>query len=71
MFFFGLRGAILLGIAAILVLRIAFRFVGTRSNTISGPRWNGGPARNAFCTHCGAPLQGAGSFCGNCGARRE
>jgi hypothetical protein len=71
MFFFGLRGLVLLAIAAMLVLRIGLRYAGrNRSNTFSAPRWSP-TSRNSFCTSCGAPLQGTGQFCGNCGARRE
>ena len=69
MLFFGFRGLILLAILGLLILRIVFRFAGKRSNTISGPRWTPS-SRNAFCTQCGAPLQGNGQFCGNCGAPR-
>jgi hypothetical protein len=69
MLFFGLRGLVLMAILGLLILRIVFRFA-KRSNTVSGPRWSP-TSRNAFCIHCGAPLQGTGQFCGNCGVRRE
>lgn len=70
MLLFGFRGLILLGILALLVLRIVYRFGGRRSGTISAPRWPA-TSQSRFCTQCGAALPGSGPFCGNCGARRE
>src|SRR5260370_28415036 len=66
---FSLRGLILVAIAAILILRTIRKFGAKRSNTLVAPRGTTA-TRNAFCTNCGAALQGGGLFCGGCGTRR-
>ena len=66
---FGIQGLVLLAIATILALKIARRWIATRSTTIPGPRGTVS-SRDAFCTNCGAAQQAGGLFCGGCGARR-
>lgn len=60
---------ILVAIATLLILRNINKFAKKRSGrALTGAR--PGSAGNAFCIHCGGPLEGAGEFCGSCGARR-
>lgn len=70
MFSFGLRGLILIAIAAILILRTVRKLGANRSNTVPAARGTVSSG-NAFCTNCGAALESGGSFCGGCGARRS
>ena len=67
--FFGVRGIILIAIAALLIFRLIGRLGGNRSNPFFGGRGAPG-SQNAFCTQCGTPLTGAGLYCGGCGAKR-
>jgi hypothetical protein len=67
---FGLRGLILVAIAAILIFRTIRKFGAGRSGRIPTPA-RAGSAGNAFCIHCGASLAIGGLFCGGCGARRN
>lgn len=63
---FSLRALILLVIGALLIFRVVSKFGAGKSNRAAA----GGRGANAFCIHCGAPLQAGGEFCGGCGARR-
>ena len=68
--FFSLRGLVLVAIAAILIIRTVRRFGANRSSRVpTGARTPS--SGNAFCIHCGAPLQAIGLFCGGCGERRS